>query len=86
MPHELFLTKKETIKTRNVFANKISIDIKISKAQICKAIQWSRYFLSWLVNLGKKELTNVAVPLAKENLPGLGSNLTSNGRKIFQRK
>ena len=86
MPHESFLTRRQATKVRNVFANKVSIDMKGTKAQICKAIQWSRYFLSWLVNLGKKELTNVAVPLAKENLPGLGSNLTLNGRKIFQRK
>ena len=39
LPHEFFLTKKQTTKIRNAFANNISTDIRISKAQICKIIQ-----------------------------------------------
>ena len=86
MSHDLFLTTRQTTKIRNVFANKISIDMKISKAQICKAIQSSRCFGSWLGNLAKKTLTNIAITLAKNNLPGLVSNSTSNAINKFERK
>ena len=47
----------------------MSIDIKPSKAQIS--------FGSCLGNLGKKVQINVAISLARGNLPGLVSNLTS---------
>ena len=33
---------------------------------------------SWLGNLGKKAVTNIAIPLARDNLPGLVSNLAPN--------
>ena len=36
LPHELFLTIRQ--KVRNAFANNISTDIKISKAQLSKII------------------------------------------------
>ena len=39
LTHELFLTRRETTKIRNVFANNMSIDIKLSNAQISKIIQ-----------------------------------------------
>ena len=39
LPHEFLLTKKQTTKIRNAFANNISTDLRISKAQICKIIQ-----------------------------------------------
>ena len=39
-----------------------------------------------LSNLGKKALTNIAIPLARDNLPGLLSNLTSNVINKFERK
>ena len=39
LPHELFLTTRQTTKKRNAFANNISTDIKLSKAQISKIIQ-----------------------------------------------
>ena len=32
LPHELFLTTRQTTKIRNVFANNMSTDIKVSKA------------------------------------------------------
>ena len=54
LPPELFLTTRQTTKIRNVFANNISTDIKLSKAQISKIIHWGRSFGSWLDNLGKK--------------------------------
>ena len=37
--HELFLTTRQTTKIRNVFANNMSTNIKLSKAQISKIIQ-----------------------------------------------
>ena len=74
--HELFLTTRQTTKIRNVFANDMSTDIKLSKAQLSKIIQSSGSFGSWLGNLGKKALTNIATPLARGNLLGLVCNLT----------
>ena len=76
LPHELFLRTRQTTKIRNAFANNISTDMKLSKAQIFKVIQLGGSFGSWLGNLGKKALTNIATPLARDNLPGLVSNLT----------
>ena len=55
----------------------MSTDIKFSLAQISKIIQSCVSFGSWLGNLGKEALTNIAIPLARDNLPGLVSNLTS---------
>ena len=88
MPHELFLTTRQTTKLRNAFDNYLSTDIKLSKPQISKIIQSGGSFGSWLDNLGKKALTNIAIPLARDNLPGLVSNLIHSsainkfGRKI----
>ena len=76
MPHELFLTTRQATRIRNAFANNISTYTKLSKAQISKTIQSGGSFDSWLANLGKRALTNVAIPLARGNLPGLVSNLT----------
>ena len=78
VPHELFLTTTQTTKIRNVFINNMSTDIKLSKAQISQKIQFGGSFGSWLGNLGKKAQTNIAIPLAKDNLPLLVSNLASN--------
>ena len=64
----------------------MSRDIELSKAQISKIIQSGGSFGSWLGNLGKKALTNIAIPLARDNLPGLVSNLTSNAINKFERK
>ena len=40
LSHELFLTTRQTTKIRNVFANNMSRDIKLRKAQLSKMIQW----------------------------------------------
>ena len=64
----------------------MSADIKLSKAQISKIIQSSRSFGSWLGNLEKKALTNIAIPLARDNLPGLVCNLALNAINKFERK
>ena len=63
----------------------MSTDIKLSKVQICKIIQSGGSLGSWLTNLRKKVQTNV-IPLARDNLPGLVSNLTSNAINKFDRK
>ena len=86
MPHELFRTARQTTKIRNAFANNMSTNIKLGKAQISKIIQSSGSFSSWLANLGKDSQTNVAIPLARDNLLGLISNLTSNAVNKFERK
>ena len=77
LPHEFFLKTGQTTKIRNVFANNMSTGIKFSKAQISKIIQSGGSFSSWLVNLEKKALTNVAILLA---------TLTSTVIKKFDRK
>ena len=64
----------------------MSTDIKLSKAQISKIIQSGGSFGSWLGNLGKKALTNIAIPLTKDNLPGLVSNLTSKKEKELSKQ
>ena len=48
----------------------MSTDKKFSKPQIFKIIQSGGSFGSWLGNLGKKALTDLAIPLAGDNLPG----------------
>ena len=53
-------------------------DTKFSKAQISKMVQSDGSFGSWLGNLGKKTLTELAISLARYNLPGLVSILASN--------
>ena len=82
LQHELFLTTRQTTKIKNAFANNMSRYIKLSKAQISKIIQSSGSF----GNLGKKALTNIAIPLARDNLPGLVSHLTSSAINKFDRK
>ena len=49
LPHELFLTTRQTTKIRNVFVNNMSTDIKLSKAQICKMIQCSGFLCNMLL-------------------------------------
>ena len=61
--HELFLTTRQTTKIRNVFANNMSTDIKLSKDQISKIIQSGGSFGSQLAYLGKNALTIAAIPL-----------------------
>ena len=86
MSHDLFLTTRQKTKKRNGFPNNISTDTKLSKPQISKIIQSCGSFGSWLGNLGKKVPTNIAIPLARDNLPGLVSNLNVNALNKFERK
>ena len=86
MSHDLFLTTRQKTQERNGFPNNISTDTKLSKTQISKIIQSCGSFGSWLGNLGKKVPTNIAIPLARDNLPGLVSNLNVNALNKFERK
>ena len=62
----------------------MSADIKLSKAQISKIIEWGGYFGSCWDNLAQKALMNIVIPLARDNLPGLVNNLASNAINKFQ--
>ena len=85
MPHELFLAARQTTKTRNAFAD-MSTDVKVSQAQISKIISSGGSFGSWFGNLRKKALSNIAIPLARYNLPRSVSNLPSNAINKFEKK
>ena len=64
----------------------MSTNIKLSKAKISKIIQSGGSFGSWLGNSGKKALANFAVPLARDEVPGLVNNVASNTMNKFERK
>ena len=64
----------------------MSTDTKLSKAQIYKISQPGGYFGSWLSKLEKKALTNISIPLARDNVLVLVSNLNSNAINKFERK
>ena len=71
LPHELLLTTSQKTKLRDVFNNKMSTDIKFSKAQISKIIQ-SGGFLGSLLSKLAGPLMKVAIPSAKNVLTPLG--------------
>ena len=71
LPHELFLTIRQTTKLRNAIENNMSTDIKLSKAQISKIIQ-SAESLGALLGKLAGPLMEVAVPLGKNILASLG--------------
>ena len=64
----------------------MSTDISLSKTQISKIIQSRESFGYWLANFGNKALTNVAISLARNNLPGLVISLTSSAINKLDRK
>ena len=71
LPHELLLTERQKTKLRNAFNNNMSTDIKLSKAQITKIIQF-RGFLGSLLSKLAGSLMKIAVRLAKNILAPLG--------------
>ena len=75
LSHELFLTKRQAAKTKNTFANNMTTDINLSKAQISKIIQSGESSGSWLGNLTKKVLRNIDIPLALTVGAGKGFTL-----------
>ena len=54
MPHELFLTTRQTTKRKNVIAKNVLTDIKLSKAQLSKMVWTGEFLRNMLGNLGKK--------------------------------
>ena len=72
LPHELFLTTRQTTKLRNSIENNMSTDIKLSKAQISKIIQSGGF-------LGK-----ILGPLLKTGLPFLKSVIKSEINDIMK--
>ena len=71
LPHELLLTERQKTKLRNAFNNNMSIDLKLSRAQIPKIIQ-SGGFLGSLLSRLAGPLMKVAIRLAKNVLALLG--------------
>ena len=71
LPRELLLTTRQITKLRNAFNNNMSIDLKLSKAQISKIIQ-SGGFLGSLLSKLAGRLKKVVIPLAKNVLALLG--------------
>ena len=71
LPHELFLTTRQSTILRNAINNNMSIDIKFSKAKLKKLIQ-SGGFLGKLLSKIAGTLIKVAMPLAKNVLAPLG--------------
>ena len=69
-PHELLLTTREKTKLWNALEDNMSIDIKLSRAQLSKTIQLGR-FLGAL-------LSKLAGPLAKNILASLGITAASS--------
>ena len=75
LPHQLFLTTIQKTKIRNAFNNNMSTDLKISKAQINKTIQYGKFLsklLGPLLKTGLALIKNVIKPLAKSALIPLG--------------
>ena len=69
LPYELLLTTRQK-KLRNAFNNNMSIDLKLSKAQVSKIVQ-SGGFLGSLLRTFVGPLMKVAIPLEKNILAPL---------------
>ena len=64
----------------------MSTDIKLSKDQIYKMIQWGGCLRNIIDHLGKKVIIDLAIPLARDNLHILANNLASNTINKCERK
>ena len=71
LPHELLLTTRQKTKLRNAFNNNMSTDLRLSRAQIPKIIQYGG-FLGLLSSKLAGPLMKVAVFLGKNVLAPLG--------------
>ena len=63
LAHKLLLTTRRKTKLRNLFNNNMSADLKLSKAQIFKIIQYGGFLASLLSKLAGP-LMKVAILLA----------------------
>ena len=72
------------------FAKNMSIDIKLSKAQVSKIIQsggsLGSVLSNMMGNIDKKVLLDLAIPLTKDVLPKLATKATSSVLDKFERK
>ena len=86
LPHELLLTIRQT-KLRNLIENNMSINIKLSKAQICKIIQSGGFLgkiLGPLLKTGFPLLKSVIKPLGLLGLTATSSAIdTGVQKKIY---
>ena len=86
LPHELLLTIRQT-KLRNVIENNMSINIKLSKAQICKIIQSGGFLgkiLGPLLKTGFPLLKSVIKPFGLLGLTAASSAIdTGVQKKIY---
>ena len=64
----------------------MSTDIKLIKTQLPKIIQSGGSLFNILGSLGKKVIADLSIPLARNNLHGLVSNLISDAINKFARK
>ena len=74
-PHKLSLTNRQVANLRKAFADHLSADMKLSKAQLSKMIQLGGFLdrlLSLLLKAGLPLIKNVIKPLAKSVLISLG--------------
>ena len=74
-PHKLLLTNRQVANLCKAFANYLSADIKLSKAQLSKMIQSDGFLgrlLGPLLKTGLPLIKNVIKPLAKSVLIPLG--------------
>ena len=71
LPHKLLLTTRQTTKLGQAIENNMSTDIKLSKAQISKIIQFGG-FLGPLLNKLAGPLMKIAAPIAQKVLVTLG--------------
>ena len=71
LPLELLLTTRQKTELRNVFNNNMWTDLKLSKAQISKTIQFEEFLGSSLSKVAGP-LMEVSIPLAKNLLAPLG--------------
>ena len=69
--HEVLLTTRQKAKLRNAFNNNLSADIKLSKTQIVKIIQFGGFLGSLLIKIAGPSI-KISVPFAKNVLAPLG--------------
>ena len=84
LPHELFLTQRQTTKLRNAIENNMSTDIKLSKAQISKIIQSGGFLgkvLGPLLRTGLSLLKSVIKPLGLLGLTAASSAIDAGVQK-----
>ena len=70
LPHELLLTTRQKTKLKNAFKNNMSTNLKLSKAQIFKIIQFGGFLGSLLSKL-PGPLMKVTIPLAKKGFSSI---------------